>query len=157
MAQQIQKSCKLGFFETEAMYIRELSNSDYNRGFLQLLEQLTTTEADKITYENFCDQMKEMKTNVYVMIKNDRVIGSGSILVEKKFIHRLGSVGHIEDIVIDIEYRRSGLGKQLIEKLKEKAIAEGCYKVILNCNRKNVGFYEKCGFKEKEVEMVIYM
>lgn len=32
----------------------------------------------------------------------------------------------------------------------------GCYKIILDCSVKNVPFYQKCGFTEKEREMVLY-
>ena len=28
--------------------------------------------------------------------------------------------------------------------------------MILNCNENNKIFYEKCGFKQKEVEMTLY-
>jgi hypothetical protein len=30
----------------------------------------------------------------------------------------------------------------------------GCYKVILDCSVDNKALYEKCGFKQKEVQMV---
>ena len=46
-----------------------------------------------------------------------------------------------------------GLGKMLIEKLKDLAVEKGCYKTILNCSEDNIGFYEKCGFYQKEVQM----
>lgn len=46
---------------------------------------------------------------------------------------------------------------RVILKLKELAGQLGCYKVILACNDDNVPFYEKCGFKPKEVEMAWYI
>ena len=30
-----------------------------------------------------------------------KIVGSGTIMMERKFIHETGIVGHIEDIVID--------------------------------------------------------
>lgn len=39
-----------------------------------------------------------------------------------------------------------GLGKRIVELLKEMAFAAGCYKVILDCKASNVAFYQKCGF-----------
>ena len=42
-------------------------------------------------------------------------------------------------------------------RLTELAIAAGCYKSILNCSEKNIGFYEKCGYKFKEVSMAKYL
>ena len=40
---------------------------------------------------------------------------------------------------------------ELLIKDEQKLI-----KVILNCNESNVKFYEKCGYKKKEFEMVKY-
>ena len=44
----------------------------------------------------------------------------------------------------------------IIEQLKVIAQAHKCYKVILDCNEKNQGFYEKLGFKKKEIQMAVY-
>jgi len=44
----------------------------------------------------------------------------------------------------------------VIEQLKHIGFAQGCYKIILDCNDKNVGFYQKCGFKQKEIQMALY-
>ena len=135
-----------------------LDESDFKRGFLQLLEQLTVVDPDSITYEQFCEHYKNMSSDVYVIrdISSNKVVASGAIFIEKKFIHGLSSVGHIEDIVVDTEYRGYGLGKSIVDHLTKVAKESGCYKVILNCNKDNTGFYNKCGFKEKEVEMVLY-
>ena len=48
------------------------------------------------------------------------------------------------------------LGKKIVYHLINLAKENGCYKVILNCNENNVGFYEKCGLIRKECEMVKY-
>ncbi len=119
--------------------IRRLNKSDYYRGFLQLLEQLTIVDANNISYENFCKRLDDMSSDTCVIIHNNTVITSGTIYIEKKFIHHLGSVGHIEDIVVDIKYRKKGLGKMIIDYLTEYAKNQKCYKVILNCAKKNVG------------------
>ena len=50
-----------------------------------------------------------------------------------------------------------GLGKLLLDRLTEMATASGCYKIILNCAQKNIGFYEKCGLVVKEVSMAKYL
>ncbi len=84
-----------------------------------------------------------------------KVIGSGTVFVEKKFIHNCANVGHIEDIVVNSEYRGKSLGLRLINVLTQLGKASGCYKVILDCSDKNIPFYEKCGYKKVENEMVI--
>ena len=60
---------------------------------------------------------------------------------------------NLKDKVIFISGGSRGIGLKLIEKLKEVAIDKRCYKTILNCSEDVVGFYEKCGFYKKEVQM----
>ena len=43
---------------------------------------------------------------------------------------------------------------RVIEHLLSHSRQQGCYKVILDCAEANVPFYEKCGFRKKEVQMV---
>lgn len=85
--------------------------------------------------------------------ESNKVVAIGTLMVERKLIHDGGKVGHIEDIAVHDNYQGKGLGKILIELLKNLAVLEGCYKVILDCDEKNVSFYNKCGFKRCGVEM----
>jgi glucosamine-phosphate N-acetyltransferase len=139
------------------MNIRLIRESDYEKGYYELLKQLT--DASKMSNEEFQERLYAMVSHgiqVYVIEYQNRIIGSGSLLIEPKFIHGHSLVGHIEDIIIDKEYRGKGLGRTLIEKLTSVAKSTGCYKVILNCNQNNVPFYEKLGFSKNEVKMNIY-
>lgn len=61
-----------------------------------------------------------------------KIVGAGTILVERKFIHHNGLVGHIEDIVTHSEYRGMNLGKLVIETLKFIGDKAGCYKSMRN-------------------------
>lgn len=71
------------------------------------------------------------------------------------------------------ELTKQKIPTRLIEQLKHVAFAKGCYKVLLDCSEKvherqlpatlttdrpkqNVPFYEKAGFKVKEIQMVVY-
>ena len=49
-----------------------------------------------------------------------------------KIIHNISNVCHIEDVVIDNNYRGKNLGTKLIEYAKEYAKMEKCYKIILS-------------------------
>ena len=71
----------------------------------------------------------------------NKIIGAGSLIVEPKFIRNAGLAGHIEDIVVNEKYRGKHLGLRIIELLQDMGWANHCYKIILNCNDKNVGFY----------------
>jgi len=137
--------------------IRELKKEDYYNNFLEILEELTIV--GDITYNDFCKKFDELNSQVYVIIDNltKNIVGSGTILIENKFIHNLSSVAHIEDIVISKNYRNLGLGKYLINFLIDIAKKESSYKIILDCDDKNVEFYEKCGFSKKGNQMAIYI
>lgn len=138
--------------------IERLKKEDDYKNFLQLLEELTIVEADKITYEEFCKRFDEINSFIFVIkhISTGQIIGTGSIYIEKKFTHKLGSVGHIEDVVIHKLYRNMGLGKTLINHLITFAKQNNCYKVILNCSEINKAFYEKCNFKQRDISMSLY-
>lgn len=138
--------------------IRKLAKSDFNNKYLDLLDQLSSTNQENITYDKFELFINQLNNNhnIYVIEKNNKIIASGTLLIENKIIHNFGKVGHIEDIVVDFNERGSGLGKLIINHLIETAKNLNCYKIILNCNESNVKFYEKCGFVKKELEMVIY-
>ncbi|EPZ35760.1 acyl-CoA N-acyltransferase [Rozella allomycis CSF55] len=141
--------------------IRPLRSNDFDKGFSQLLSQLT--DIGDLSAQNFQDRFHEMLampgTYYIIVIENtttQKLVASGSLILEKKFIHGNGLAGHIEDIVVDEKERGNSLGKKLIEQLRLTAIQLNCYKVILDCHEKTVGFYEKCGFKVKGVQMAYY-
>ena len=139
---------------------RLLQSNDFDHGYLQLLSQLTTVGT--ITQQQFQQQLSNIQQNpnhlIYVIQDNEtnQIIASGTLLIELKFIHEISKVGHIEDIIVDKNYRGYGLGKIIINHLVQKAKEHNCYKVILDCTQDNVAFYEKCGFTSKEIEMVQY-
>lgn len=142
--------------------IKNLDADDYSRGFLQLLEQLTIVDSDKISKQRFAEKLDKilgMGCHTILVIVNNQtntVIATGTLVIEEKFIHNLGRVGHIEDIVVDKDFRGSGLGKVIVNALVSHAKKSDCYKVILDCAESNVGFYEKCGFIRKGIELAKY-
>lgn len=52
--------------------------------------------------------------------------------------------------------RGKGLGTALVRALTTIAQQQGCYKCILDCKEENVKFYEKLGFRRKEIQCVTY-
>jgi glucosamine-phosphate N-acetyltransferase len=134
--------------------IRLLCKTDYYKDFMSLLNQLTPTHTP--TYDEFCSQFNLIKDEIYVIEDNNKIIATGKLIVEHKFHNNFSNMGHIEDVVVHKEYRQQGLGKLITNFLSSRANAQNCYKVILNCSKDNISFYEKCGFKQKGTEMVIY-
>lgn len=141
------------------MIFRHIEQNDYYKDYLTLLEQLTIVEKEKINYEQFKIFVESLSNNhiIIVIEDNNKIIGTGTLLIENKVIHNMGLVAHIEDIVIHNNYRKQGLGKKLIDELVNISIKANCYKIILDCNEKNSNFYEKSGFTKKEIQMVKYL
>jgi len=144
----------------ESYTIRALQKSDYARGFLDCLRVLTTV--GDITEEQWSDRYDWMNTQgkggYYLLVIDDgkRIVGTGALIVERKFIHNLGLVGHIEDIAVAKDQQGKKLGLKLIQALDFIAEKVGCYKSILDCSEANEGFYVKCGFKRAGLEMAHY-
>lgn len=140
--------------------LRDLEDGDLNKGFRELLGQLTTVGT--VNEEVFLQRFSELKENgdYKIVVAEDmeqgKLVGTATLLIERKFIHSCGKVGHVEDVVVDTNCRGQKLGQRLILRLAEEARSAGCYKVILDCGDHNVGFYEKCGFEKKGAEMAKY-
>ena len=67
-----------------------------------------------------------------------------------------GRRGYIQKLVVRKEYRKQGLGKQLIEKVVTKLRAIGALYIPINAEEALTSFYEKCGFKKtKQIPMSI--
>jgi len=138
------------------MNIRLLHKNDFYKNYINLLSQLSTI--DNITYQNFLNVYNSLNNNhkIYVVEINDVIIASATLLIENKFIHNCGKVGHIEDVVVDKNYRKNGIGKKIVQFLIDEAQNLNCYKVILNCSEYNKLFYQKIGFTNKNIEMSMY-
>ena len=130
--------------------IRKLEEKDLFRGFLTSLDSLK--KASDLNEDKAKDVFNKIKSNpnhiVFVVILDDKVVGSTTLLIEPKFIHQGGKVGHIEDVVIAKEFQGSGIGEKLINFVLEYAKKNDCYKTILDCSDDLKPFYEKIGFKK---------
>lgn len=129
--------------------IRQLEESDLFNGFLKSLDSLR--KASDLEPEKAKKIFHAIKSNpnhiVAVAIMDEKVIGSTTLLIEPKFIHSGGLVGHIEDVVVDKDHQKSGVGEKLVVFLLDYAKSKGCYKTILDCDDNVRPFYEKIGFK----------
>jgi NDP-sugar pyrophosphorylase family protein/predicted GNAT family N-acyltransferase len=89
--------------------------------------------------------------HTFIVAFDGWVIGTFSILVEPKIIHNLAAVAHVEDVVIRSEFRKCGLGRQMMEFVEEFCRTYDkyrIYKVILECADSVIGFYEKSGYRK---------
>jgi dTDP-glucose 4,6-dehydratase len=139
--------------------VTHISKNDYNNQYLELLKQLTEIDPKQISqndFDQFVDNLNADHRIYVIKNNNNEVIACATLYIEHKLIHNISKVAHIEDVVVNGEYRGNGLGKKIIDYVMKEADEYGCYKTILNCSDKNKGFYEKCGFVVKGVEMGWY-
>ena len=89
--------------------------------------------------------------NSIVGVINEKIITYGSIIIENK-IH--GSVsGHIEDIVVDSNFRSLGIGEKLINQLVKIGENKKIERITLFCKDHLVDFYNKNGFNINNLSM----
>jgi glucosamine-phosphate N-acetyltransferase len=138
--------------------VREIEEADLQKGFLEALSNLA--EVGKISHDNdraakiLFDIKSSPFYKIFVAVKDDgQIIGSTTLLLERKFIHDGGKVGHIEDVVTRKNYEGMGVGSALVHTALDFAKDSNCYKVILDCSRNNIRFYKNIGFKEHEISM----
>jgi len=129
--------------------VRKLQKDDLWNGFLQTLDSLRqASNIDKKTAEKIFDKINSNPDYIVaVAVIEGKIVGSATFLIETKFIHNGGKVGHIEDVVVDKKYQRKGIGEKIIIYLLRYAKDQGCYKTILDCTDEVKPFYEKLGFK----------
>jgi glucosamine-phosphate N-acetyltransferase len=141
-------------------YFRLLNSEDYYSNYINILSQLSTVNKESISQEEWNTFISNLNDYhqiiVLVDLSTNKIIGSGTLLIENKIIHNMGKVAHIEDIVTDESVRGYGFGKMIIDYLINISKNFNVYKIILDCSEYNIKFYEKCGFTKKGVQMAIY-
>nr|XP_028579053.1 glucosamine 6-phosphate N-acetyltransferase isoform X1 [Podarcis muralis] len=136
------------------LVLRPLCIADINKGFLKVLGQLT--ETGSASPEQFIKTFEHMKSSgdYYVTVVEDTILGeivaTATLVIEHKFTHSCAKRGRIEDVVVSGECRGKQLGKLLMSTLTLLSKRLKCYKITLECQPKNVAFYEKFGYSVSE-------
>lgn len=138
--------------------VRRIKEADFENGFFETLSNLTTVGDIRFNEYRMEIINRILGDQNYIIIvaeeqENHTIIGTATLLIEQKFIHNGGRVGHIEDVATRAGFEGIGVGKKIIQKLIEISKELQCYKIILDCDNKVIGFYEKLGFKKKAVMM----
>ena len=130
------------------MKIRELAKSDYN----QVIELWTKSFSNKFDNEINTDHISDPSSITLVSVDNNTITGVASLYIIKKLTRTLGL---IEDVAVNENYRGKGIGKKLVEKLIGIAVDNKCDKTVLNSSEQNSEFYKKIGFEINEIQMII--
>ena len=137
------------------LIIRKLRKEDLQNGFLTTLDSLK--QASNIETKKAEEIFEKINSTpdytIAVAELGGKVVGSTTLLIEQKFIHNGGLVGHIEDVVVDKNHQGQKIGEKIMKFLLEIANERGCYKTILDCTDDVKLFYEKLGFKQVASEL----
>ena len=135
----------------QEIIIREIEEDDLEKGFLETLDFLrNVSDLDKNKANEILKKIKQNSNHIiHVAIDNKKIVGSTTLLIEQKFIHDGGLVGHIEDVVVRKDYEGKGIGIKLVTSMLECAKEKNCYKTILDCKDDVKQFYERIGFKRE--------
>ncbi len=127
--------------------------------YIATLANLTTVSpmaAEKAV--QLLQEINNQWSHIYVAIHDDgKIVGTITLVVEQKFLRDGALAGHLEDVAVREGYEWQGIGGWLVAHAVSQAKQLWCYKVILDCNEKLLGFYAKYGFQAKEICMKMYL
>lgn len=135
------------------MIIRKLRKTDFEQ-YISLINGFRPIgmKINKHKFEEIYDKI--FKTNVVLVCEDNGIlVASITIILEQKFIHKLSIYGRIEDVYVIDAKRKCGLGKKMVQEALELCKNEGCYKIVLSCNKNLIYFYEKNGFEVRDINM----
>ncbi|MBT4961029.1 MAG: GNAT family N-acetyltransferase [Flavobacteriaceae bacterium] len=130
------------------MKIRELENADFSQ-VIEIWKKSFNNNFDKEINSTY---LTDPSSITLVSVDSNTVTGVASLHIIKKLTRTLGL---IEDVAVNENYRGKGIGKKLVEKLIGIASEKSCDKTVLNTSEKNSEFYEKIGFEKNEIQMII--
>ena len=129
--------------------------NEFLENIFNLLSQLT--ESPIINLNDFITTIKNLPDNHFIYLYFDEnksiPVGIITLIIEQKLIHNCKCVGHIEDLVVDKEYNGKGIARELINYCINKCKLNNCYKIILDCKKELIPFYNKNNFIEQGVCM----
>lgn len=133
--------------------IEKLRLQDWKK-YVNLLSQLSNFKCET-TYTDFCRKFNNIPPDsVYVIKNGEKIIATARLVLIYK-IH--DHVALIEDVVVDKNYRRQGLGTQLVKYILERAKELGCYKIVTMTAERNQSFYESCGMSVSGIALTNFV
>ncbi|EFN58379.1 hypothetical protein CHLNCDRAFT_56820 [Chlorella variabilis] len=161
---------------------RDLELGDFNKGYLNLLSQLTKVgdydegtftgkawvEEQPGAFQGQCARLRPRPLSAMLLAARFEELSKMKDTYRVVVIEDLDKQQIIATatLVVELKFIR-GCGKcghiedvvvdSTYRGLRLGLRELGCYKVILDCSEDNAPFYEKCGLIKKEVQMVKYL
>lgn len=91
---------------------------------------------------------------VWIALDDNKVIGYIAGSVAGKPSYATKSLAELDNFYIEEEYRRQGIGKRLVQELKNYCMSKGIEEIKVTASAKNANareFYKSNGFEDFEV------
>lgn len=136
-----------------SVQIREATKADLP-DILRLLAQPEMDDGQTLPLtaaERLFDHMARYPDyRMYVAIRDDRIVGAFALLIMDNLGHQGAPSGVIEDVVVEPQCQRQGVGKAMMQHALRVCGEKGCYKLALSSSLKRErahAFYESLGFE----------
>ena len=145
------------------MNIREANPSDMS-SVLRLIKELAKfenePEAVEVTVENLINSgfKKNPSFKAYVAEKEERIVGMA--LFYERYSTWKGKAIHLEDLIVEEEFRGKGIGNALYTEVLKYAYKNNFKRVaweVLDWNTPAIDFYESTGAKLLKEWRVVHM
>jgi glucosamine-phosphate N-acetyltransferase len=141
--------------------IRQLEEVDFtdSSGFIETMANMNDiSDLDLEQLKDIWNKAKQQGAYFLVAVSDeedskDQIVATVKLLIEPKFFHEGKAAGHIEDVVTRQGFEGQGLAKALLFEAIKIAEQNNCYKIILDCKKELVGFYNKVGFEDHDICM----
>ncbi len=141
--------------ETNALKVRPAEHEDLP-ALLELYQHLMADDAkpELKMAQGVFQQFHAYPGSAILIGEIDGVLGASCSLVVVPNLTRGGKpYGVIENVVTHIDFRKRGIGKQILQAACEAAWTAGCYKVMLmtgSKKRETLNFYIGAGFEQSK-------
>jgi glucosamine-phosphate N-acetyltransferase len=164
--------------------IRPLCRGDIYRGYMDVMRIAGRIgQVSEDMWSERCEWLRSMNSTYFIVVitgpnldgTDEKVVATGTLFFEHKFLHGLGVVGHIEDIAVAKDQKGKKMGLRILEALTYAAEQRGCYKVggvglldtslsitnsriqtMVNCTDGNEAFHAQAGFSKEGSQMVLH-
>ncbi|MDR1983897.1 MAG: GNAT family N-acetyltransferase [Prevotellaceae bacterium] len=133
------------------LQIRLCTDNDYASVF-ELLRQLWNKQLNyEMLQSVYNNALKSDSQKLIVCLVDNKVTGFCSLTI-KNNLWQAGNLGHIDELIVDKNHRRQGIGRKLMDEITKIAKENNCKRIELDSafHRKEAHqFYENSGYENR--------